>query len=182
MSRRALWFGVAGVPTGALSAATISALAHAPGDTGLLIIYFAPGAIFGVVFAPLMACCGWMSPVGTLPWFACATLGNAVAVSCVIALTWRLQSWFSINETLATMATGVLGGTLGGGILAAATLVLIPGTRWLIPTLAGGVFGLSLVLLGEPMSAGTFAFYATWQGGYAAALALALSAAARKPR
>jgi hypothetical protein len=167
VSGRVFSFALFGALAGALSAATVSLAAD-------LLIYFGPGFIFGAVFAPLLVRRKQMPPLRAIAWLACSALAYTIAVMCVLVLIRRLEDLLAMRETSAIALSGLAAGTLGGGLLAVATRLLIADTRWLIPTAVGAVLGLALLLLDEPMSFGTFAFYIIWQGGYAVALALAL--------
>src|SRR5262249_22639005 len=156
---RVLFFTVVGLITGAFSAVMNGLFAHAHGDAGLWALHFWPGAIFGALFALVLVRRRRVSPPRAVAWFACSTLAYTIATFGVLILVRRLEDLLAMHEAPAIALSGVVAGTLGGGLLAGATRLLIPDTRWLIPTAVGAILGLALVLLDEPMSVGTFAFY-----------------------
>ena len=61
-------------------------------------------------------------------------------------MTWRLQAALPLKEQSAILIAAALGGGLGGGILAVANRLLVPGSHWIGPTIVGAVLG-PLVLL-----------------------------------
>jgi hypothetical protein len=67
-----------------------------------------------------------------------------------------------------------LAGALGGGILAGANRLLVPGAGWIAPTIVGAVLGPLVLLHDLGPILGRLVFYGIWQTGYAVALALTL--------
>ena len=176
--RRAITFALLGIISGAISTAGIIPFAP-PSDFDLLAMFVVPGFAFGVVIGLALAFYGWLSPRRVLTWVVVATLGHLAAALCVTAMTWRLQAALPLKEQSAILIASVLGGGLGGGMLAAANRFLVAGARWIAPTIVGAVLG-PLVLLHDagPVFGGLL-FYMIWQGGYAATLAVALPASER---
>jgi hypothetical protein len=108
-----------------------------------------------------------------------ATLGHFAAALCVTALTWRLQAALPLKEQPAILIAAGLGGAIGGGMLAVANRFLVPGARWIAPTIVGAILGPLVLLHDVGPVLGRLIFYTIWQGGYAAALAVALPASRR---
>lgn len=177
--RYAASLGFAGLISGALSATAISALPPSS-DLRLLALFFAPGLVFGLIFAPLLASGGWLRPVGVMLWIFFATLGHAIAATCLTVLSRQLQDVLALAEWVAIVLAAIAAGALGSGILTGATRFLVPGSRVLAPTAVGALLGATVQPLLDAELLGRFVFYMIWQAGYAAALGAALAVA--RPR
>ena len=117
-----------------------------------------------------------LPPLLAIAWLGCSTLAYTIAALSVMILARPLEDLLAMGEEPAIALCGLAAGTLRGAVLASATRLLIPDTRWLMPTIVGGFLGLALLLFDERMGVGTFGFYILWQAGYAASLARALPA------
>ena len=176
--RRAITFALLGAISGTMSTAGIIPFAP-PNDFGLLAMFVLPGFAFGVIIGLALAYFGWLSPVRVLAWVVFATLGHFAAALCVTALTWRLQAALPLKDESAILIAAALGGGLGGGMLAVANQLLVPGSHWIGPTIVGAILGPLVLLHDAGPVLGRLLFYMIWQGGYAAALAMALPASRR---
>jgi hypothetical protein len=176
--RRAITFALLGVISGGVSVAGIIPFAP-PNDFGLLAMFVLPGFAFGAIIGLALAYDGWLSAKRVLAWVVFATLGHFVAALCVTALTWRLQAALPLRELPAILIAAALGGGLGGGILAVANRLLVPGSHWIGPTMVGAILGPLVRLHDAGPVLGRLLFYMIWQGGYAATLAVALPASRR---
>jgi hypothetical protein len=176
--RRAITFALLGAISGTMSTAGIIPFAPS-NDFALLVMFVLPGFAFGIVIGCALAYHGWLSRKRVFVWVVFATLGHFVAALCVTALTWRLQAALPLKEQSAILIAAGLGGVMGGGILAGAHRFLVPGARWIAPTIVGGLLGPLVLLHDAGPVLGRLIFYTIWQGGYAAALAVALPASRR---
>ena len=176
--RRPIIFAFLGVTSGAISTAGI--IASAPtSDFALLVMFVLPGFVFGVVIGSALAYDGLLSPKRIPVWVVFATLGHFAAALCVTAMTWRLKAALPLKEQAAIFIAAGLGGAIGGGILAGANRLLIPGARWIAPTIVGALLGPLVLLHDVGPVLGRLIFYTIWQGGYAAALVVSLPASRR---
>jgi hypothetical protein len=173
LRQRVIAFALLGMISGAISATGIIPFTP-PGDFGLLLIFFLPGLVFGLIIGSALAYGGWLRIARIVPWMVAATLGHFIAALCVTAMTWRLREAFSITDESATLIAATLAGTLGGGILAGGNRLLVPGAGWIVPTIVGGVLAPLVALHDAGPFLGRLLFYVIWQAGYAAALAAAL--------
>jgi hypothetical protein len=180
---RILGLMLLGVISGAISAIGVTPFIPL-GDFGLLLIFFLPGLVFGLIIGPALTYGGWLTPARVAAWVVFATLGHFAAVLCVMGLTWRLEAALPIKGETAILSAATLAGTLGGGILAGGNRLLVPGAGWIAPTIVGGVLSSLVMLHDTGPFLGRFLFYGLWQARYAAALAMALPvrAAAAAPR
>lgn len=179
--RRVVTFAVLGLVSGAIAATAIIPF-PASDDLRLSALFVLPGFVFGAVVGPALAFCGYMRRTRIAAWLISATLGHFAAALCVTALTWRLQAALPLKEEPAILIAAALGGALGGGILAFANRLLVPGAGWSAPTIVGGLLGPLVLLHDAGPILGRLAFYAIWQAGYAGALALALPLMGRKQK
>ena len=101
-------------------------------------IFFWLGLVFGLIIAPALAYCGWLTPKRVLLWVVFAMLGHFAAAMCVTALTWRFQAALPITEESAVLIAAALAGTLAGGMLAGGNRLLVPAANWIAPTIVGG--------------------------------------------
>jgi hypothetical protein len=172
---RALGLTLLGTISGAISAAGITAYSP-PDSLRLLLIFFLPGLVFGLIIGPALAFRGWLTPKRVPIWVVFAMLGHFAAAMCCTALTWRFEAALPITEESAALIAAALAGTLGGGVLAGGNRLLVPGAKWIAPTIIGGALGLLVALHDLGPFLGRLTFYAIWQAGYAAALGIALPA------
>jgi hypothetical protein len=170
---RYIAFALLGMSSGAISATGVIPFTP-PDNIGLLLIFVLPGLAFGLTIGPSLAYGGWLLPKHIFVWIIFATLGHFVAAICVTALTWRLQAALPLSETSAIAIAATLAGALGGGILAAANRILVPGAAWIAPTIVGGLLGPVVLMHDAGPILGRLIFYMIWQGSYAAALAVGL--------
>ncbi len=133
-----------------------------------------PGLVFGLIvgFALRRAgqAEGWRYPLFAVASTLCYFVAVQLALNVLVDF---LEDIISV---------GIVAGLCGGGLLAAATAALMPAfRRWRVCALmvaAGGVLGASLLFafIFESFF-GWLALFATWQAGYAAAMASALGVA-----
>ena len=176
-------FALAGGIAGVLSAAGVAARIL-QGDPALGAAISLPGPVFGVAVGWMLARRGALSPRRGVMWAIAASLGNAGAVLSAIAIGSAIDP--VLGGGIAVMLVpGVAAGAVGGGSLAGVTALIAPTRRWWLLAVAGTALGAFLPLLLLPIFgeeiAGTFLFYAIWQGGYAATLPLILPTLARRP-
>lgn len=167
-----------GIISGAIAATGIIPFSPSD-DLRLFVLFVLPGLIFGVIIGPALAYGGWLRRTRVPAWVVFATLGHFAAALCVTALTWRLQAALPLKEESAILIAAALGGGLGGGMLAVANQLLVPGSHWIKPTIVGAILGPLVLLHDAGPVLGRLLFYIIWQGGYAATLAMALPASRR---
>jgi hypothetical protein len=83
------------------------------------------------------------------------------------------------KRTVGDNDASAFGGAVGGGMLAAANRFLVAGARWIAPTIVGAALGPLVLLHDAGPVLGRLLFYMIWQGGYAAALAVAFPTSQR---
>lgn len=171
--RRLIAFALLGIISGAISATGIISFAP-PADFGLLMIFVWPGLAFGLIIGPALSHGGWLPPRRVLPFVFFATLGHFVAVLCLLVLTRSLEAALPVGEDVAMLIAAAVAGALGGGILAGANRLLVPGAGWIAPAIVGGVLSPLVMLHDLGPFIGRLMFYVIWQAGYAAALPAAL--------
>lgn len=176
--RWAITFALLGIISGTISAVGIIPFAP-PNDFGLLAMFLLPGFVFGVVVGLALTYFRWLSAKRVPAWVVFATLGHFAAALCVTGMTWRLQAALPLKEQSAIMIASAFGGAVGGGMLAAANRFLVAGARWIAPTIVGAVLGPLVLLHDAGPVLGRLLFYMIWQGGYAAALAVAFPTSQR---
>ncbi|HEV2186020.1 MAG TPA: hypothetical protein VGR70_02365 [Stellaceae bacterium] len=137
--------------------------------------YLFPGAVFGVLFAALRSCRGWIG-LGRFIAFVCASgIANAVAVFVCVWLTDLLGDLLDISFLDLPMAiAGAIAGAIGGALLGGVAATLFPGFRLRGSVIVAASLGLLVPLVLVWEIAGVFIFYPIWQGGYAVALAMSL--------
>jgi hypothetical protein len=171
--RRLIAFALLGIISGAISATGIISFTP-PADFGLLMIFVWPGFAFGLIIGPALSYSGRLLPRRVLPFVFFATLGHFAAVLCLLMLARSSEAALPIGEDVAMLFAAAVAGALGGGILAGANRLLVPGAGWIAPTIVGGVLGPLVVLHDLGPFLGRLMFYVIWQAGYAAAFAAAL--------
>jgi len=139
-----------------------------------LTLYVLPGLVFGLVFGPLLTWCEATSARGAAYFAIAATGANAAAVFTAIRLFDTVKETLHLDEPWALAVVGVVAGAIGGGLLALVVMLIADARRapWL--TAAGALLGALLPIFFEWEAGGAFVFYALWQAGYAAAMAMVL--------
>ena len=147
-------------------------------SSDLLPIHIAPGLIFGVVFGFLLQRQRSLGIGSLLAYVAAATFANAVAVEAAIGIDEFLPAEMADFARMAL--AGAVGGALGGGLLAAASIALLGASRRQLPrvtgllALTGAILGALLLPVTDVSQSDTsetlaiFVLYIVWQAGYAA--------------
>jgi hypothetical protein len=140
----------------------------------MLSAFVFPGLVFGGVFGLALARLGLLAGGAATALFA---LGSAAAYAVAVAVALMAMDVIgSAQPALAVIGAGA--GLLGGGLLAGLAVRLLRIDAWGSLALTGGVLGALLPLW--QWEIGMILFYVVWQGGYAAALAMALPKRARR--
>ncbi len=143
-------------------------------DVAISPLSLGPGLVFGLIvgFALRRAgqAEGWRYPLFAVASTLCYFVAVQLAFNVLVEVLGDIIS------------VGIVAGLCGGGLLAAATAAMMPAfRRWRVCALmvaAGGVLGGSLFFAFTFENFfGWLALFATWQAGYAAAMASALGVA-----
>lgn len=141
--------------------------------------YLFPGTIFGVLFAALRSCRGWIGLRRFIAFAGASGVANAVAVFACVWLTNSLGDVLDIDFLNLPMAiAGAIAGAAGGALLGGVASALFPGLRLRRSLIVASALGLLVPLVVVWEIVGLFLFYVVWQAGYAAALAVSLPAEA----
>jgi hypothetical protein len=134
-----------------------------------LSFYLLPGLIFGVAFAGIETWRGRLGPPGTIAFVVASVIGNALATTLCVGLTFPLSALLGIDGDLPAALAGAISGAIGGGLLSVAAKLIRRARVWRSVVAAAGL-GLLVPLVPEWPVGGSFVFYIVWQAGYAAAL------------
>jgi hypothetical protein len=137
----------------------------------------APGAIFGLVLGLAFRQWRLLRWLGVVSFGVAAALSHAVAFHSAVFMLGRVEPLLGRGSDASFAVTGAIAGAIGGGLLAAASAFLLPLGRWPWLVTVGALLGAFLPLGNHDDIYGIWLFYVIWQAGYAAALAVALSAA-----
>jgi hypothetical protein len=164
-AQRVLLFALFGVASGAAAAVVFELT-----DAGGVLFYTAPGLVFGVIFGAILWRGRIIGPVRATIYGLAAALSHGAAVFTALSIVEPLQHLLGGGDDPGMVASGVLAGAVGGGLLAGATRLLAPIRRWPLLLAAGAVLGGLLPVAVDIDALGPFIFYMLWQGGYAATL------------
>jgi hypothetical protein len=140
-------------------------------------IYLFPGLIFGILFGGLLSRQRRIGAGQTVVFVLSSAIANAIAVFVCLAFADPLSDRIAIPD-LGIAVSGAIAGAVGGGLLVAATRLLIPGATIGLPIAVASALGIVVTAVMELDRAGVFLFYIVWQAGYAASLAASLPAKA----
>ncbi len=133
-----------------------------------LMLELLPGLVFGAVFAIVFVRDRRLSPRGGLAFCLGATVAHLVAIKTALTMADMLEGKGAVMYAMA----GLVGGAVGGGLLALIATRLLAIDRWTRLCVVGAALGLGLPIVDT--GPGLLVFYALWQAGYAATLAVRL--------
>lgn len=139
--------------------------------------YLFPGLTFGLVFGGVLLRARRLRVRGVVGFWVGTVVAHAAAVTATLNTFDLLGD--AVSGRLRFAIGGVVGGAVGGGMLALIARGLLKISRWPQLMATGSLLGLLLPLLDW---AGLFGFYALWQAGYAATLTNSLPKVGAVPR
>lgn len=169
--RPAIWLGAA-------SGAGAAALGVVVEELSLLLFALLPGVVFGLVL-------GWFFwRRGVIGWRLATALVIGASVGNHLGFRAAMHGYAGLQSALgdqlgAFLASGVVGGLVGSLVCVFASLPAWSPRRAWMPVAVGTALGILGPLAMTVGWGGMIGFYALWQAGFAAALALAL--ASRSP-
>ena len=162
-----------GAASGTITGLCLTALGgHLPAP-----LYLVPGIVFGLIFAVILYRRNLLGPVKALAFIVATIASNAVAVRLAVAST----DVFAVSSNLMLGTAGIVGGFVGGALLAVATGVILNMPRHRVwgaamgLAITGAVLGGMFLPLFDFNGPGFLSelpgilFYALWHSGYAAA-------------
>jgi hypothetical protein len=165
-------FAFLGALTGAIAVVPFAAGL----ELGGLSIWVIPGLVFGLAFSVALLRRGLLHRLGASAYAVAATFSYAAAMFTTPRLFDLLPASNGSAEIIKIelAVSGIAGGAVGGGLLAGATVLLLPIRRWPLLVVAGATLGVFLPIVQYGHDVVVFAFYIIWQSGYAATLAAIL--------